>query len=165
MRRRIRIFGEQSIWFMWGHQPLPERATMSTNTIPASGTTNASAAILVGRVLLSILFILSGFAKLTSIAGTAQWFGSIGLPMPTVVAVVAGLVELLGGLAILVGFKTRIVAVVLAIFTLAATAIAHLNFADQMQMLMLQKNLGLTGGFLLLAVIGAGAYSIDAQRG
>jgi len=87
------------------------------------------------------------------------------LPLPTLVAVGAGLIELLGGLAILVGFKTRIVAVVLAVFTLAATAIAHLNFGDQMQMLMLQKNLGLTGGFLLLAVLGAGAYSIDAKRG
>ena len=76
-----------------------------------------------------------------------------------------GLLEFFGGLAILVGFQTRIVAIVLAIFTLAATVVAHLNFADQMQMLMLQKNLGLTGGFLLLAVLGAGAYSVDAKRG
>ncbi len=80
-------------------------------------------------------------------------------------AVGSGLLEFFGGLAILVGFQTRIVAIVLAIFTLAATAVAHLNFADQMQMLMLQKNLGLTGGFLLLAVLGAGAYSVDARRG
>lgn len=140
---------------------------MSINTsVAGTGTaSNASGVVLVGRILLSILFILSGFAKLTAISGTAQWFGSIGLPLPTVVAVGAGLIELLGGLAILVGFKTRIVAVVLAVFTLAATAIAHLNFGDQMQMLMLQKNLGLTGGFLLLAVLGAGAYSIDAKRG
>jgi len=140
---------------------------MSINTsVAGNGTaSNASGAILLGRILLSILFILSGFAKLTAISGTAQWFGSIGLPLPTVVAVGAGLVELFGGLAILVGFQTRIVAIVLAIFTLAATAIAHLNFADQIQLLMLQKNLGLTGGFILLAVLGAGAYSIDAKRG
>ena len=140
---------------------------MSTNTsVAGSGTaSNASTAILVGRILLSILFILSGFAKLTAISATAQWFGSLGLPLPTVAAVGSGLLEFFGGLAILVGFQTRIVAIVLAIFTLAATAVAHLNFADQMQMLMLQKNLGLTGGFLLLAVLGAGAYSVDAKRG
>jgi putative oxidoreductase len=130
-----------------------------------NAASSGSLVILVGRVLLSILFILSGFAKLTAISGTAQWFGSIGLPLPTAVAVIAGLIEFLGGLAILVGFKTRIVAVVMAIFTLAATAIAHLDFSDQMQLLMLQKNLGLTGGFVLLAVLGAGAYSIDAKRG
>ncbi|MDR7032465.1 DoxX family protein [Mesorhizobium sp. BE184] len=138
---------------------------MSLNSSAGTATAaNASVAILAGRVLLSILFILAGFSKLTAIAGTAQWFASIGLPMPTVAAVGSGLVELLGGLAILVGFKTRIAAIVLALFTLAATAVAHLDFSQAGNALMLQKNLGLTGGFLLLAVLGAGAYSIDGRR-
>jgi putative oxidoreductase len=152
--------------YLMGINPFGETAMSINTSVAGNGTaSNASGAILLGRIPLSILFILSGFAKLTAISGTAQWFGSIGLPLPTVVAVGAGLVELFGGLAILVGFQTRIVAIVLAIFTLAATAIAHLNFADQIQLLMLQKNLGLTGGFILLAVLGAGAYSIDAKRG
>lgn len=139
---------------------------MSLNSSAGAATAaNASVSILAGRVLLSILFILAGFSKLTAIAGTAQWFASIGLPMPTVAAVGSGLVELLGGLAILVGFKTRIAAIVLALFTLAATAVAHLDFSQAGNALMLQKNLGLTGGFLLLAVLGAGAYSIDGRRG
>ncbi|KQZ13539.1 hypothetical protein ASD44_05210 [Mesorhizobium sp. Root554] len=139
---------------------------MSLNSSAGTATAaNASVAILAGRVLLSILFILAGFSKLTAIAGTAQWFASIGLPMPTVAAVGSGLVELLGGLAILVGFKTRIAAIVLALFTFAATAVAHLDFSQAGNALMLQKNLGLTGGFLLLAVLGAGAYSIDGRRG
>jgi putative oxidoreductase len=138
--------------------------SINTSTAGTPAASNSSVAILVGRVLLSILFILSGFAKLTAISGTAGWFGSIGLPLPTVTAVVVGLVELLGGLAILVGFKTRIAAILLAVFTLAATAIAHLDFADQMQVLMLQKNLGLVGGFLLLAAVGAGSISIDGRR-
>ena len=138
--------------------------SINTSTAGAAAASNSSVAILVGRVLLSILFILSGFAKLTAISGTAGWFGSIGLPLPTVTAVVVGLVELFGGLAILVGFKTRIAAILLAVFTLAATAIAHLDFADQMQVLMLQKNLGLVGGFLLLAAVGAGSISIDGRR-
>ncbi|MGC4024781.1 MAG: DoxX family protein [Mesorhizobium sp.] len=120
--------------------------------------------ILIGRIFLSVLFILSGFAKLTGLAGTAQFFAAVGLPAPTVVAVLVGLLELFGGLAILVGFKTRIVAPVLAVFTLAATAVAHLNFADQMQLLMAQKNLAIAGGFLALAAFGAGIYSVDAKR-
>lgn len=124
-----------------------------------------SVLILLGRILLSIMFILAGFGKLTAIGGTAGYFGSLGLPLPNVTAVVVGLVELLGGLAVLVGFQTRIAALVLAVFTLAATAVAHLNFADQMQVLLLQKNLCITGGFLVLAAVGAGALSIDAKRG
>jgi len=137
-----------------------------SNTAAASGTaSNSSLAILVGRVLLSILFILAGYSKLTAISATAGWFGSIGLPMPTVTTVVVGLVELLGGLAVLIGFQTRIAAIVLAIFILGATAVAHLDFSQAGNALMLQKNLGLAGGFLLLAVLGAGAYSIDAKRG
>ena len=139
---------------------------MSINSSTAGGgASNASGVILVGRILLSILFILAGYGKLTGIEGTAGFFGALGLPMPTATAVIAGLIELLGGLAILVGFKTRAVAIVMAIFTLAATAIAHLDFSQAGNALMLQKNLAITGGFLLLAVLGAGAYSIDAKRG
>lgn len=139
---------------------------MSNVSTTTNGATSSSPlAILAGRVLLSILFILAGFGKLTAISATAGWFGSIGLPMPTVTTVAVGLVELLGGLAVLVGFQTRIAAIVLAIFTLGATVVAHLDFSQAGNALMLQKNLGLTGGFLLLAVLGAGAYSIDAKRG
>lgn len=125
---------------------------------------NASALILAGRVLLSIIFILAGFAKLTAISGTAGWFASIGLPLPTVTTVVVGLVELVGGIAILTGFQTRISAIVLGLFTLAATAIAHTDFADQVQMMFLQKNLAIAGGLFVLAAFGAGALSIDARR-
>lgn len=138
------------------------------STIPSaagSGVTNAPVVVLAGRVLLSILFIIAGFGKLTSLAGTAGFFGSIGLPLPMVTAIVAGLVELLGGLAVLFGFKTRIAAIVLAVFTLAATAIAHLDFSQAGNALMLQKNLAITGGFLLLAVLGAGRLSIDSRLG
>ena len=95
---------------------------MSINTSVAGTSTSANGAVLVlARLLLSIMFILGGFGKLTDIAGTAGWFGSIGLPAPTVVAVLVGLLELVGGLAILVGFKTRIAAIALAVFTIAAT--------------------------------------------
>lgn len=140
---------------------------MSTSDSVAGSGTAASAPVVVlaGRVLLSILFIVAGFSKLTSIAGTAAFFGNIGLPMPTVTAIIVGLVEFLGGLAILVGFKTRIAAIVLALFVLGATVVAHLDFSQPGNALMLQKNLGLVGGFLFLAVLGAGRFSIDARRG
>jgi putative oxidoreductase len=138
---------------------------MSNVSATANGAaSNSSLVILAARVLLSILFILAGFGKLTAISATAGWFGSIGLPMPTVTTVIVGLVELLGGFAILVGFQTRIAAIVLAVFVLGATAVAHLDFSQAGNALMLQKNLGLTGGLLLLAVLGAGAWSIDAKR-
>jgi putative oxidoreductase len=139
---------------------------MSTTALTAPQTSgSASAAILVGRVLLSVMFILAGYAKLTGIAGTAGWLESLGIPAPTLAAVGSGLVELVGGLAILVGFQTRIAALILAAFTIAATLVAHTNLADQVQQLLFMKNLAVTGGFLVLAAVGAGALSIDARRG
>ncbi|MCV3210219.1 DoxX family protein [Mesorhizobium sp. YC-39] len=140
---------------------------MSINTsVAASGTTsNNSVTILLGRILLSVIFLLSGFGKLTAIAGTAGYFGSLGLPLPTVTAIVVGLIELVGGLAILVGFQTRIAAWVLAIFTVATGLVAHTGWADQMQMISFMKNLGIAGGFLVLASSGAGSLSVDAKRG
>ena len=140
---------------------------MSINSSVASNGTasNSSTTILLGRILLAVIFLLSGFGKLTAISGTAAYFGALGLPVPTVTAVVVGLIELLGGIAILVGFQTRIVAWVLAIFTIATDLVAHTGWADQMQMIQFLKNLAITGGFLLLASSGAGAYSIDAKRG
>ncbi|MBD0415736.1 DoxX family protein [Oryzicola mucosus] len=138
---------------------------MSLSTTSSSGTTGVSAPLaLIGRLLLSSLFILAGFGKLTAIGATAGWFGSLGLPVPTVTTVVVGLVELLGGLAILVGFQTRIAALVLAVFTVAATLVAHTDFADGMQMLLFQKNISITGGLLLVAALGAGGLSVDGRR-
>jgi putative oxidoreductase len=140
---------------------------MSINSSVAGNGTAASSSttILLGRILLAVIFLLSGFGKLTAISGTAAYFGALGLPVPTVTAVLVGLIELLGGLAVLVGFQTRIVAWVLAIFTVATGLVAHTGWADQMQMIQFLKNLAITGGFLLLASSGAGAYSIDAKRG
>lgn len=138
---------------------------MSTSSISAAQHgSGVSVAILVGRILIANLFILAGFSKLTAIGATAGWFGAIGLPLPTVTAVLVGLVELIGGLAILVGFQTRIAAIVIALFTLGATAIAHTDLADQTQFLFFQKNLAITGGLLILAAVGAGTFSIDRRR-
>ncbi len=139
--------------------------SINSSTAVTSAPAGSAAVVLVGRLLLSILFIFAGFGKLTDIAGTAAWFGSIGMPLPVVVAVLVGLLELGGGLAILTGFKTRIAALALAAFTVGASLIAHTNFADQIQLLMFLKNISITGGLLTLASFGAGALSIDAKRG
>jgi putative oxidoreductase len=124
-----------------------------------------SVIVLIGRVLLSIIFVMSGFGKLTDISGTAAYLAMYHLPAAGVAAVIAGLIELLGGLAILIGFQTRIAAWVLAIFSVATALIAHTNWADMMQLVNLQKNLAMAGGFLLLAVHGPGTLSVDARRG
>src|SRR6185295_17186948 len=124
--------------------------SINTSTAGAGTASNSSTTILLGRILLAAIFLLSGFGKLTAIAGTAGYFGSLGLPLPTVTAIVVGLIELLGGLAILVGFQTRIVAWVLAIFTVATGLVAHMNWADQMQMISFLKNLAIAGGFIVL---------------
>lgn len=123
-----------------------------------------SAIVLIGRILMSIIFILAGFGKLTDIAGTTAYFSSYNLPAPTVTAVIVGLVELVGGLAVLVGFQTRVAAYLLALFAIASALVAHMNWSDMMQLINFQKNLAIAGGFLVLAAYGAGAYSIDARR-
>ena len=128
---------------------------------------NNSILVLIGRILLSFMFIMAGWGKLTAIGGTAGYFASQGLPAPTIVAVLVGLLEFFGSIAVLVGFQTRIAALLLGLFTLAATAVAHLDWsgdAGMAQFMFFQKNLGVAGGFFVLAAHGAGAFSLDARR-
>ncbi len=130
---------------------------MSASTPQTNG-----AVTLIARILFCPLFIPAGFSKLTALGATAGFFASKGLPLPYVTAVIVGLLELLGGVAILVGFQTRIVAVLLGVFTIGAALVAHLSPFDQINFF---KNLAIAGGFFVLALHGAGEYSIDAKRG
>ncbi|TCQ11799.1 putative oxidoreductase [Rhizobium sp. PP-F2F-G36] len=125
---------------------------------------STSAIVLVGRILLSIIFIVAGFGKITNLSGTAGYFAGAGLPVPIVTAVIVSLVELVGGIFILVGFFTRPTAYVLAAFCIATAFIAHFNFADMGQAINFQKNFAMAGGFLVLAAFGPGALSVDARR-
>jgi len=129
---------------------------------------NASA--LIGRIMLALIFITSGFGKIGGFAGTAGYIASKGLPLPTVVAALTILIELGGGLAVLFGFLTRWAALVLAAFTVLAALIFHAYWgvpADQVmgQQINFWKNISIAGGFLVLAAFGAGGISIDAKRG
>jgi len=118
-----------------------------------------------GRVLLAVLFVLAGFGKATNPAGTIQYIQSAGLPLAEVGYAIALAAELGGGLLILVGYKTRIIAPLMALFTLATAVFFHNNFADQVQMTMFLKNLAIVGGFLVLGAHGAGALSLDNRKG
>lgn len=121
--------------------------------------------LLVARILLAFIFILSGVQKFFGLEGTAGYISSVGLPFASLLAVGAAIVETFGGLAILVGFRTREAAWVLAAFTLVAGFLFHFDPADQMQMINFMKNIAIAGGFLALGQIGAGAFSLDARRG
>jgi putative oxidoreductase len=124
---------------------------------------------LVGRILLAVLFLPAGIGKLTGFAGTVGYIASVGLPLPQVAAAIALIVEIVGGVALIVGFNTRFAALALAVFTLVASIFFH-NYwalpADQQMIpqLMFFKNIAVIGGLLTLAAWGAGNWSLDARR-
>jgi putative oxidoreductase len=120
--------------------------------------------LLIGRVLLSIIFILLGFGKLGSVAGTAGYMASMGIPLPGLTVWLVIALEILGGIAILLGFFTRYAAWALAAFCVASGYLGHFQPEDQMQMTSFMKNLAMAGGFLALAAAGAGSFSVDARR-
>lgn len=121
--------------------------------------------MLFGRILMSVLFIEAGYSELVHLDGTIKYFEALGLPLPwlTVWGVLA--VELIGGLALLVGFRTRIAALMLGLFAIAAGAIGHSNIAVLTQFQMLMKDIAIGGGLFYVAVQGAGALSVDAWLG
>ena len=137
------------------------RALSAAATINQRSTTLESSAELVGRILLASLFLLSGVSKLGAYGATAAYMSSAGVPGALLPAVIA--VELLGSLAVIVGWKTRAAAALLAGFSLLAAFLFHNNFADQIQMIMFLKNVSIAGGFLLLVANGAGAISLDRR--
>ncbi len=116
---------------------------------------------LVGRVLIAALFVLSGWGKIGGYAATQGYMQSAGVPGGLLPAVI--LLELGGGIAIVAGLYTQTVALLLAGFSILAALLFHAS-ADQVQQIMFLKNLGLAGGFLLLAANGAGRLSVDHWR-
>jgi len=125
--------------------------------------------VVVGRVLLALMFIQSGFNKLTHLDGTAAYIASGGLPMASVLAVLVGLLELVGGLAVAIGYQARWAALALGLFTLASSLLFHAFWAvpaEQafVQQLMFMKNLSVAGGLFIVAALSAGPASVDARR-
>lgn len=124
---------------------------------------------LVARLMFVALFLPAGIGKLTGFSGTVGYIASVGLPLPALGAVLALLVEIVGSLALLAGYGTRISALVLAAFTLVASFFFHAYWsvpADQafVTQLLFWKNIAVAGGLLALAANGAGAFSLDARK-
>lgn len=117
---------------------------------------------LAGRILLAVIFILSGLGKISGYAVTAALMTTKGIPGALLPLVI--LLELGGGIAIVLGFQTRLVALALAGFCLISGALFHFEPGNQGQMINFLKNLAIAGGFLMLAQVGAPWLSIDAMR-
>jgi putative oxidoreductase len=125
-------------------------------------TRNLPAVAFVGRLLLASLFLISGLGKLAAPAATKAYIVSAGLPLPDLAYIGAVIVEVGFGLAFLLGYRTRIVATVMALFTLAAAFAFHAHFGDSNQQIHFLKNLAITGGLLQIAALGAGSWTVDA---
>jgi putative oxidoreductase len=116
----------------------------------------------VARLFLGHIFLLAGISKISAYEGTQGYMDAMGVPgmlLPLVI-----LLEVGAGLAVIIGWKTRWAAIALAGFTVVSAVIFHNNFGDQMQMILFMKNIAISGGLMLLAVHGAGAYSLDNHR-
>ncbi|HGY9625315.1 DoxX family protein [Pseudomonas juntendi] len=124
--------------------------------------------ILLARILLVILFILSGWSKLTGFEGTVGYMTSLGAPAPMLAAAVAVIMEFAVGILLLLGFYTRPLAFLLALFVVGTALIGHpfwsmVDPERSANMTQFLKNMSITGGLLLLAVSGAGRFSLDRR--
>ncbi len=117
-----------------------------------------------GRVLLSLIFIISGIIKLLDPAGTIAYIESANLPLPQIAYALAIFVELGLGTALLVGFKSQIASAGIAIFTFVTALMFHSNMADPVQVIMFLKNITIIGGLLVVIAFGPGGYSVDNGR-
>ena len=127
------------------------------------------AIVLAGRILLSVMFIFSGAMKFIDVPGTASHIATAGLPAPEILAIAAGAFEVIAGLAILIGWQTRLAAWALAGFCILAGLLFHNFWAYEgqeqvAQMLNLFKNVTIAGGFLVLAGYGPGRHALDKRR-
>ncbi|MGN8078291.1 MULTISPECIES: DoxX family protein [Variovorax] len=143
-----------------------EFSTMATaNTAPNPAQDTLA---LIGRILIAYLFIPAGIGKLMGFSGTVGYITSVGLPLPEVGAVIAIIVELGLGIALLLGFKTRWTAIVMAIFSIATALFFHKYWSapdamKMMQQINFNKNIAIAGGLLALAAFGPGRFSIDKK--
>ena len=113
----------------------------------------------VARIMISLIFITSGLSKISGFTGTQGYMEAMGVPgalLPVVIAL-----ELLGGLAVMLGWHTRVAAFLLAGFSLLSALLFHANFGDQVQMIMFMKNVAIAGGFLMIVSMGGGAFALD----
>ncbi|NDZ17499.1 LysR family transcriptional regulator [Variovorax sp. WS11] len=126
-----------------------------------TSSNNTTALPLVGRILLAAIFVISSLGKIAAPEGTQGYIASVGLPAPVLSYIAAVVIELGGGVLLLVGYRTRLVAAGLALFSIASALIFHHALADQNQLFHFLKNLAMAGGLIQVVAYGAGAYSLD----
>ena len=137
------------------------RSTVADVSRESATNTAKNVAEVAGRSFLAVLFVLSGLGKIGAYAATAAYMSSVGVPsflLPVVIVT-----EVLGALAIVLGWQTRITALLLAGYSLLTALVFHTNFGDQIEMIMFLKNVSIAGGFLLLVANGAGPLSLDRR--
>ena len=117
---------------------------------------------LLGRLFLAMIFIQSGLSKMSDYAATQGYMDAMGVSSALLPLVIA--LEVLGGIAIVIGFKARLVALAMAGFSLLSALLFHTNFSDHTQTIMLMKNIAIAGGFLMIVAHGAGAYALDNRN-
>ena len=117
---------------------------------------------LLGRLFLAIIFIQSGLSKMSDYAATQDYMDAMGVSAAMLPLVIA--LEVVSGIAIVIGFKARLVALAMAGFSLLSALLFHTNFSDQTQTIMLMKNIAIAGGFLMIVAHGAGAYALDNRN-
>jgi len=118
---------------------------------------------LIGRILISQIFLASGFGKITGFSGTQKYMAAYGMPFTAFFAICAIILEIGGGLSVLLGYKARWGAVALMVFLIPTTLIFHTNFSDQMQVIQFMKNIAILGGLFMVAGFGAGDMSLDER--
>ena len=121
-------------------------------------------ALLIARILIAILFLIASYNKFKGLGGSTAYMTKLGVPQASIMAPIVAAFELTAGLLLLVGFKTRLVALAIGVFVVIAALLAHTNFADGNQLNHFLKNFAIVGGCLAIFVTGAGAYSVDAKR-
>ena len=117
---------------------------------------------LLGRLFLAMIFIQSGLSKMSDYAATQGYMDAMGVSSTLLPLVIA--LEVVSGIAIVIGFKARLVALAMAGFSLLSALLFHTNFSDQTQTIMLMKNIAIAGGFLMIVAHGAGAYALDNRN-
>jgi putative oxidoreductase len=119
---------------------------------------------LAGRIAIAAIFLLSGLNKLAAPVSTITYIQAAGLPFPPLAFGISATVEVLGSVALILGFRTRITATIMTLFTLATALTFHTNFTDQNQFVHFWKNIAMAGGLLQVIAFGAGRYSLDSSR-
>jgi putative oxidoreductase len=123
---------------------------------------SGAAIAMLGRLLMGAIFVWSGIGKVTAAAATIGYFGKLGLPVPPVAFATAVLIEVGVSILFIAGFYTRAAALILGFWCIATALAAHSNFADQNMVTHFYKNVSMCGGFISVALLGPGAFSLDA---